>query len=32
MVEYDPEEAGRILDEAGWVMGGTGSESGTAKR
>ena len=24
MVEYDPEEAGRILDEAGWVMGADG--------
>src|SRR5215207_3263303 len=24
MVEYDPEEAGRILDEAGWVMGAEG--------
>jgi peptide/nickel transport system substrate-binding protein len=21
MIEYDPEEAGRLLDEAGWVMG-----------
>lgn len=24
MVEYNPEEAGRILDEAGWVMGDDG--------
>jgi peptide/nickel transport system substrate-binding protein len=24
MVEYDPEEAGRLLDEAGWVMGADG--------
>jgi peptide/nickel transport system substrate-binding protein len=24
MIEYDPEEAGRILDEAGWVMGANG--------
>lgn len=24
MIEYDPEEAGRILDEAGWVMGDDG--------
>lgn len=24
MIEYDPEEAGRILDEAGWVMGSDG--------
>jgi peptide/nickel transport system substrate-binding protein len=24
MVEYDPEEAGRILDEAGWVLGADG--------
>jgi peptide/nickel transport system substrate-binding protein len=24
MVEYDPEEAGRLLDEAGWVVGADG--------
>lgn len=24
MIEYNPEEAGRILDEAGWVMGDDG--------
>lgn len=32
MVEYDPAEAGRLLDEAGWVMGADGVRERDGKK